>query len=96
MTTAEIMSNKEFLKALWIEIGPTREEIEELRQKVRPNDEMCLVIFCEGLANFKYFKILNSATRLNLPREITGTVSSAAAKEWANNLIHLVEAGDGK
>ena len=97
MTTAEIMSNGEFLKALWMEIGPTQAEFDKLKQEaeVRENDEICLVIFCEGLANFKYFKLLSSDIRLNLPREILGTVSSAAAKGWANNLIRLVEAGNG-
>lgn len=95
MTTAEIMSNSEFLKALWIEIGPTRERFDDVRQKVRPNNEICLVIFCEGLANFEYFKLESSDIRLNLPHDIARTVSSAAANGWANNLIRLVEAGDG-
>lgn len=95
MTTAEIMSNVEFFKALWIEIGPTQEKFDELKQRVRKNDEICLVIFCEGLANFEYFTLLSSDPFSKLPREISCNVASAAAEGWSDSLIRLVEAGDG-
>ena len=62
---------------------------------MRENDQICFIIFCEGLANFEYFKLQSADNLLNLSSEITRTISSAAAKGWANNLIRLVEAGDG-
>jgi hypothetical protein len=87
------MSNDEFLKALWLEVGPTEEAFDKLKNEVRGNDQMCLVIFCEGLANFSNFTIMRSDN--GLLHEITSTVSSVSANQWADNLISLVEAGDG-
>ncbi|KIM78398.1 hypothetical protein PILCRDRAFT_824604 [Piloderma croceum F 1598] len=90
MTSAEIMSNKDFLKALWIEIGPTREDFAREQKKTRPNNRMSLVIFCEGLANYHYFTI-DTAETIGYS---SPSISKAAAEIWAENLIRIVETGD--
>jgi len=92
MTSAEILSTKDFLKALWIEIGPTREAFEREQKKTRPNNRMSLVIFCEGLANYHDFTIdrVETVGNNNPP-----SISKAATEIWAENLIRVVETGDG-
>jgi hypothetical protein len=57
MTSAEILSTEDFLKALWIEIGLRQEAFEREPKKMRPNNRMSLIIFCKGLANYHYFTI---------------------------------------
>jgi hypothetical protein len=91
MTSAEILSTKDFLKALWIEIGPTQEAFEREQKKTRPNNRMSLVIFCEGLANYHYFTIDSVET----VRNSSPSISKAATEIWAENLIRVVETGDG-
>lgn len=93
MTSAEIMSNEEFLKVLWVEIGPTREEFNRLKKETREDNIMCLAILCEGLVNFQYFKLeqVDSETL----RNVLPNISRAVAENWADNLIHIVESGDG-
>lgn len=91
MTSAEIMSNEEFLKVLWVEIGPTREEFNRLKKETREDNIMCLAILCEGLVNFQYFKLDQIETLRNAPPNL----SRAVAENWADNLIHIVESGDG-
>jgi len=90
MTSAEIMSNEEFLKVLWVEIGPTREEFNRLKKETREDNIMCLAILCEGLVNFQYFKLDQIETLRNAPPNL----SRAVAENWADNLIHIVESGD--
>ena len=91
MTSAEIMSNKDFLKALWIEIRPTREDFEREQKKTRPNNSMSLVFFCEGLVNYHYFTIDSIGAFGNS----SPSISKVALEIWAENLIRIVETGDG-
>lgn len=92
MTSAEIMTNDEFLKVLWVEIGPTMEDFEKQKNKKRENNVMYLAIFCEGLVNFQSFTLDSIDTLRSLPPNI----SRAIADKWADNLIHIVEMGDGE
>jgi len=91
MTNAEILSTKDFLKVLWIEIGLTQEAFEREQKKMRPNNRMSLIIFCKGLANYHYFTI----DRVETVGNSSPSTSKAATKIWAETLIHVIETGDG-
>jgi hypothetical protein len=52
---------------------------------------MSLVIFCEGLANYHYFTI----DRVETVGNSSPSISKAATEIWAENLIRVVETGDG-
>lgn len=91
MTSAEIMSNKDFLKTLWTEIGPTQEDFEREQRKTRSNNRMSLVIFCEGLVNYHYFTIDSIEAFGNS----SPSISKVALEIWAENLIRIIETGDG-
>jgi hypothetical protein len=91
MTAAEIMSNEEFLKVLWTEIGPTRKDFEDLKKEKRDEKTMQLFIFYEGLVHSRSFRL----DCIDLLRSVVPEVAKAVADRWADNLIHVIETGDG-
>jgi len=80
-----------FLKALWDEIEPTREQFEREKNEKRENNRMKLVIFCEGLAETLTFNLDSIETLRSVPP----SQAKAIAEGWADNLIHIIETGDG-
>jgi len=92
MTTAEVMSNEEFLKVLWVEIGPTREDYENYKNEKREDNWMSLVILCEGLAETHKFKLESLETPQTTPPD--GAMTKAVMHRWANKFIHVIETGD--
>src|ERR1700728_1720810 len=93
MTTAEVMSNEEFLQVLWVEIGPTREDYEKEKNEKREDNWMNLVILCEGLAETHKFKIESRETPQITP--LDDAMTKAAMHRWADRFIHVIETGDG-
>lgn len=91
MTTAEIMSNEEFFDVLWTEIGPTEKAFEDLKEEKLDEKTMRLFIFCEGIVHLRSFR-LDCIDRL---RSVSPEVAKAVADRWADNLIHIIETGDG-
>src|ERR1700734_2297142 len=93
MTTAEVMSNEEFLKVLWVEIGPTREDFEELKKEKREDNQMSLVIICEGLVELRSFKVASVETpQITPPDE---AMTRAVMDRWGDAFIRIIETGDG-
>jgi len=84
MTTAEVMSNEEFLKVLWVEIGPTREDFEKFKKEKREENQI-------GLVQFRTFKVASVETQITPPDE---AMTRAVMDHWADAFIRIIETGD--
>lgn len=87
-----MLTNEDYWSLLYTEIGPLEEAFEDIKRSLRSNDVVNINYFYHGIVQRIEFRLQSIEAMRNQPREL----SAAMADGWDENLIHIVNSGDGK